>query len=53
MTKILHVWYQQIKFIMDWYEMNILMDTHGYNKINYILNTHRLIDEHADEINCI
>jgi len=40
-----------IVFIKDWCGTNILIGTHEYNKINYILNTHRLIDAHVDEIN--
>ena len=36
-----------MKFTIDWYQRDILMDAHEYNKIDYILNTHRSIDAHA------
>ena len=30
-SQVRYIWYQQTKFIIDWYETNILMDPHEYN----------------------
>jgi len=38
---------------MDWYRMNILINTQKYNKIYHIINTRKFIDAHTNQINWI